>query len=356
MIYYDFSGMTALMAACRLGEEKCVKSLLFSWRLDIDKTDNSGNTALILTAFHLSGPKHLACLEMLLEQDAEVNVKNNVGMSAMMYCPKDSAVGWEAVKMLLSAGSDPYAVNGVNENLLMQAAAQGYDEMMQRFLDMGVDDAKCLNFVGDNALILALKSGHAKCVSKLLQAGYDPNSVSGHGCHTLNIAAAFSFDLTLQLLTYGALLHPSKLFVSEEFIANYAGIDNDLRTSVSQCSLLFQPSDVAILHRNFSTANLLATVSSSIPVYKVYPRSSRSNRIILDEMSMAAQSCPQWLEVSGTMECGPCTLQFMCQQVVSSMAGFSINRRDTLNSYGLPPRLVRFILFEGLEEEMFLLT
>jgi ankyrin repeat protein len=113
--------------------------------------------------------ENLALISILLEHGADINAKNNMGESPLLFgCRKKKA---DAVYFLLAKGASEKVVD---------------------------------NF-GETALHIAVGKNHQMIVERLLNRGYDINAQSYHGNTPLHCAAYYGYtEIVKILLTNGA--------------------------------------------------------------------------------------------------------------------------------------------------------
>lgn len=83
--------------------------------------------------------------------------------------------------------------------LLLAAAAQGDESMVQQILAQG-GDANAKNGAGRPALVMAAFNGNVRTVRALLAAGADVNAVDGAGASAVMEAAAFGHEEAVRTL------------------------------------------------------------------------------------------------------------------------------------------------------------
>jgi len=95
------SGGSELYEAARDGNLKKVKKILKEGKVQINKKDNHGNTALIMA----SREGRIKVVKYLLANGANINEKNNYGYTALIWASREGHI--KIVKSLLANGADP---------------------------------------------------------------------------------------------------------------------------------------------------------------------------------------------------------------------------------------------------------
>ena len=162
-------GTSALMWAVRNNDVNTVDTLL-KHGAKIDIVDYIGNTALIYCCQF--GNKVTIC-KMLLAANAQVNIKNNKGETALDYAYK--ANDKEVIQLLLSAGAKP-ATDGFNA--LVQAVNKGNIEIVNKLLKSSLVNTRLdipqkdqMEECPRTLLTLAVENQHAQIAEILLQKG-----------------------------------------------------------------------------------------------------------------------------------------------------------------------------------------
>ncbi|KAH6905510.1 ankyrin repeat-containing domain protein [Coprinopsis sp. MPI-PUGE-AT-0042] len=164
------SGSTALMVACSLvelgpDEEKLVRLLLEQHTIDTNVADRNGHTAL-MKAF-LAG--HELLVELLLTFEAnDVNLRNKGGDSALHLA--SSAGHTSTVLALLERTDiDINASNSHGATALMIASSMGHEPVVRLLLNRQTTNPNVQNEEGDTALHLASTVGHTATVTALIE-------------------------------------------------------------------------------------------------------------------------------------------------------------------------------------------
>lgn len=212
-------GCTALDEAAISGHTEIVKALL-----------NRGakpTNALLVSAAH----GHLATVKELLANDADPNISDTQGCTALHKAAKHGRI--HILRLLLANGADPNKLDTKGCTALNQAAIYGRTDILTTLLARGAIPGMCpmtlvaaaghgyLKIVdlllthganlnapdesGTRALHQAVVNGHTDVVNTLLANGADPNAPDGNGISALHQAADKGHtDVVNALLTNGA--------------------------------------------------------------------------------------------------------------------------------------------------------
>jgi ankyrin repeat protein len=164
----DTEKRTALLSAIHAGDHRSVEILLSSKKsIDFQLADRERYTPLRMAA--ANGQSKLA--EMLLDKGAEIDASDELGWTALR-CAADKG-DISMIKTLLDRKASPNPPIKKIENhwtLLSWAAREGYEQIIKRLADMGVDlDEQ--DSEGCTALHLAARYSHAMTAWWLIEAG-----------------------------------------------------------------------------------------------------------------------------------------------------------------------------------------
>jgi len=120
----DFDGLTALMLASMRGDMELARLLLEN-DADVNIKASGGTTAFIFAAS--SGHTELASL--LLEEGAEINEKDNLGCTALILAAISGST--EAARFLIRKGAEINAKDILGYTAQMQAEKRGHTEITQ---------------------------------------------------------------------------------------------------------------------------------------------------------------------------------------------------------------------------------
>ena len=159
----DKNGGTPLMYASYNGNTEAVELLLKN-EAKIDIKNNDGWTALMFASE--MGRKDI--VELLLKDKANSNIQNNDGKTALMLASINRHK--ETVELLLKNGADINKQGYYKTTALILASQKGYEEIVEILLKNGAD----IHLYGDNeisALVAASAYGHKEVVKLLLKYG-----------------------------------------------------------------------------------------------------------------------------------------------------------------------------------------
>ncbi|XP_055332445.1 ankyrin repeat domain-containing protein 29-like isoform X1 [Paramacrobiotus metropolitanus] len=171
-----------------------LRMVLDSGRVHVDVKDSDGTTPLMLAVAN----NHLACVEELLEQEAEVNERRNIsGATALYYAAQNGF--FDIITTLYRHGAEincrchdggtPFAV----------ACQSGHLDVVRYLYDHEADIHTRMND-GATALFLATQEGHEDVVRFLLDVGLDANISRADGTSPLWIAVQMHHPDTVRLL------------------------------------------------------------------------------------------------------------------------------------------------------------
>ena len=166
------------------GKLKSAKEIevLIQQGADVNIKNKDGNTALIIA----SEKGSLDLVNMLLENGADVQQKDGRGWTALMWA--SSCRNKEIVEMLISKGADINAKSQEGNTALMFASKRGENEIAKMLLEGGAD-VNVQNKYGSTALSWAAGSGHKEIVEMLLEGGADVHQKDKYGETALMKAA-----------------------------------------------------------------------------------------------------------------------------------------------------------------------
>ena len=185
-----------ILSAVRNNDLKDVRSLL-DQGADPNSYDEDGDHLLMLAALYSSAD----CMQLLIEKGSNVNAKNKIDETALMWAVPDLA----KMKLLIERGADvnTKAKSG-NTPLLIASVGKKQYEPVKLLLDKGAD-ALAINNRNENALMRAALFGDTATVSLLLSKGIDINALSIDSTTALlNSVFNVNRPVTIQLIERGA--------------------------------------------------------------------------------------------------------------------------------------------------------
>jgi len=211
----DKSGSTALHDAARKGHESVVK-ILIKHGTNIDEKRNRGKTPLHVAVEN----NHENIVKLILENEGNVNSKNEYG-DTPLHIAVNKSVDLELIKLLLDNGADLENHNSAEKTPLFQtlwegkidiaklllkhgakkdgktddmsylhwAASMGQREMVELFLEQGLDVNNKNDKYGFTPLHWASRNGKVEMVQFLILKGADINAKASDGETPLHFAA-----------------------------------------------------------------------------------------------------------------------------------------------------------------------
>src|SRR5215204_2704509 len=143
---YDEDGDHLLMYAALYGTTDCMQ-LLIEKGSDVNAKNKLDETALMWAAHDL------AKIKLLIRHGADVNAKAKSGNTLLLIASVGQSK-YETVKLLLDNGADPLAVNNRKETALMRAALFGDTATTSLLFSKGIN-INALNMDSTTALLNA---------------------------------------------------------------------------------------------------------------------------------------------------------------------------------------------------------
>jgi ankyrin repeat protein len=207
-------GATPLMHAAAHGSLDTMR-LLLDKGADVNARNTGGATALMWAV------SEIAKVRLLIDRGADVNVATSGGRTALMLAALGDGSA-ETVKLLLSKGANPRAVDALKITTL-SAAAYGNDTgTIRQLIDAGVD-VNAADASGATPLMNAAVNANLDAVKLLIAKGANVNAVSGPpsekvkngvinlGAFTaLELAASGPADVVKALIAAGADLNSTE--------------------------------------------------------------------------------------------------------------------------------------------------
>ena len=186
-------GMTALMNASAVGSDELVE-LLINAGARVNEVDNDGRTAIFYACrgydvcsfynnynsfYGYSFSESVEVVKFLIDNGADVNLKNNGGMTALMSA---SDVSHELIELLIKSGARVNEVDDNGKSALMYACENhiisSSDIEVVKFL---IDNGANVNLKSNDsetALMNAYIRGNKELVELLINSGADANLIS----------------------------------------------------------------------------------------------------------------------------------------------------------------------------------
>jgi ankyrin repeat protein len=164
---------------------------------DVNLKDQKETTPLMYAAAFGS----LDAMKILVDAGADVNAKNALAVSPLLWCAGDL----EKVGLLVSKGADVNARSKQGQTpLLIAASHDGASEIVKLLLDKGAD-VSARGFLNSTTLLSATYANDTAIVKLLLQKGADVNAKDLTGETALMNAASYgNVEVMRMLLAKGA--------------------------------------------------------------------------------------------------------------------------------------------------------
>ena len=167
---------------CSKGTIQEIRTALLNGANSNAKDSEQGRTALLAA----SENENLKILSLLLKVGADVNAKDNNGVTALMVATLNNT---EAVSLLLEAGADVNAKTDWGMTALMVAASLNKTpEVIDLLLKHGADINEKSNSGGTALMYAALNNPNPGILSFLINAGADIDAKDDYGLTALDIA------------------------------------------------------------------------------------------------------------------------------------------------------------------------
>ena len=185
-----------IFEAVKNNDLKQVRSLL-DQRADPNSVDEDGDHLLLYATLYSS----VECVQLLIENGSNVNAKNRLDETALMWSVHDPA----KMKLLMQHGADINAkAKTGNTPLLIACVGHGKYDAVKLLIDKGAD-VLSVNNKKENALIRASQFGDTATISLLLRKGIDINALSQDSTTALiNAILNANKPVIFQLLNRGA--------------------------------------------------------------------------------------------------------------------------------------------------------
>ncbi|EEH21138.1 hypothetical protein PABG_03369 [Paracoccidioides brasiliensis Pb03] len=145
-----------------------VELLVATDKFDPDETDASGWTPLMIAA-SLKNEEGDPIIELLLQKEADVNIKSTAGQNAIHFATSKNNVS--TVRLLLSHKCSARVKDNRGQLALHRAAAIGSIPILNMLIEEGKSPLNTTDIDGATALHHAVAEGHAEAALVLLRAG-----------------------------------------------------------------------------------------------------------------------------------------------------------------------------------------
>jgi ankyrin repeat protein len=161
----------------------------------VNTKDNKGTTPLMYAAYAGS----IESMKALLDAGADVNAKNGLDATALMWCSGDK----DKVRLLVGKGADVNAVSKMGRSALMLAAEHhGASAIVKFLLDNGAS-VKPMTKEGMDALVMASEANDIESMRLLLAKGVEPKGPS-LPMSVMNVASFGNLEAVKLLVSKGA--------------------------------------------------------------------------------------------------------------------------------------------------------
>jgi len=194
---------TALHAAVCNGLEDMVSSLLEQGS-NISKRDKQGRTPLI-RAVDKGNQK---ILELLIEAGGNPNDLDGSKQHVLFHGLQPTARHLACIEILLKEGADINTKDHNGQTMLIQTVKNGYVDITETLIQLGAD-VKLRNDEGESLIFTAAKQGHMKLIPILVKAGAPINESGPGGDSPIHICCAETkkFEMLKLLAVKGLDLH-----------------------------------------------------------------------------------------------------------------------------------------------------
>ena len=184
-------GFTPLHVASGNGYGKCVEVLIENGA-NVNAQTILGTTSLMLS---MDPSKH-EISSLLLKAGADPNLGTETVGPLEIAAGKGNA---EDIKMLINFGAEPNGGDG-KSSPIVAAAQDGRCEIVKLLLENGADPNSGRTNTGASALFMAAQEGHLETVNILLTAGADPDAPRFDGYKAIDAAKHLGHKMVVESL------------------------------------------------------------------------------------------------------------------------------------------------------------
>lgn len=118
---------------------------------------------------------NVTAVQEVLAQDVDIETRDVNGRTALLIATHRNAI--KVARLLIEAGADVNAMDGINDSPYLYAGAEGRLEILLMTLNHGAD-LDSVNRYGGTALIPAAHHGHIETVRQLLKTEIDIDHIN----------------------------------------------------------------------------------------------------------------------------------------------------------------------------------
>ena len=208
----DVEGWTFVFHACKYGNLEIVELLLKN-DADLNITDSDGKSTLYWAACNDDDGEAADIVKKLIEESVDINKPANDGRTALVGAVING--NFRAIEVLLAAGAYPNILMSDGRTSLHITVQQGEIKSIKALLDAGADPNIQENDGGNTPLHVAVgrrlesledendsldEIGELQKVNTLLEGGADPNIQNHEGVPLLILAIAYGSAGDLELV------------------------------------------------------------------------------------------------------------------------------------------------------------
>lgn len=197
---FAFAGVSdsvakSLLKSAETGNQKTFQKALSTKGVDINYQDESGMTALMMTALG----NNASMTKALIQKKANLEIKNSVGDTALAVAISNGS--FKVAKELIQAGAntDVNVAGEKEDTLLIRAATQDLTTV-QLLLEKNSALINKTNKLGETALMKSLDFGNLDIAKMLIKKGADTQLKSTKGKTALDFAKELKDPEALKLL------------------------------------------------------------------------------------------------------------------------------------------------------------
>ena len=169
---------------------------------NVSKRDKKGRTALMRSVD--KGNK--AILELLLEAGGNPNDKDPHGKHVLFYGLQPTSRHLACIEMLLQEGADINTQDENSQTMMVCAVEEGYIDITATLIQLGAD-VTVKNVAGESLIYIAAVRDHCDLIPILVNAGAPKNEVDAEGNTAIHYCAINrKMDMMKRLASYGVEL------------------------------------------------------------------------------------------------------------------------------------------------------